>query len=130
ESCGWTAQCPHCFVPLVLHADAFSLSCHICDHTAKVPMGCPSCASADIIHKGIGTKLIETELQRLFPKATIARFDGDSAHGTTLASRYKELYSGAIDIAIGTQIIAKGLDLPHVHTVGVVQADSGLSLPD
>jgi len=130
ERCGWTAECPRCFVPLVLHADTFTLSCHICDHKSKVPMGCPNCGSGDIIHKGIGTKLIESELQRLFPKAVIARFDGDTSHGDTLASRYKELYDGTINIAIGTQIIAKGLDLPHVHTVGVVQADSGLSLPD
>jgi len=130
ENCGWTAECPRCFVPLVLHADTFVLSCHICDHRAKVPTVCPVCQSADIIHKGIGTKLIESELRRLFPKATIARFDGDTAQSETVNERYKELYDGAIDIAIGTQVVAKGLDLPKLHTVGVVQADSGLALPD
>ncbi len=130
ENCGWSAQCPRCFVPLVLHADTYTLSCHICDIKQKVPTVCPVCGSADIIHKGIGTKLIESELKRLFPKAIVARFDGDNANDETVNERYKELYSGEINIAIGTQVVAKGLDLPKLHTVGVIQADSGLALPD
>lgn len=130
ENCGWTAECPRCFVPLVLHADTYKLSCHICDHTQKVPTACPVCHAANIIHKGIGTKLIESELRRLFPKATIARFDGDNATVETVNERYKELYDGSIDIIVGTQVVAKGLDLPKLHTVGVIQADSGLVLPD
>lgn len=130
ESCGWTAECPRCFVPLVLHTDKYHLSCHICDFRSKVPTDCPVCHSADIIHKGIGTKLIESELKRLYPKAIIARFDGDNTTSETVNERYDELYSGSIDIAIGTQVVAKGLDLPKLHTVGVIQADSGLSLPD
>lgn len=130
ENCGWAAQCERCFVPLVLHADTYTLSCHICDTTTKVPTTCPVCSSAHIIHKGIGTKLIESELRKLFPKASIARFDGDNTNSETVSERYKELYEGSIDIAIGTQVVAKGLDLPKLHTVGVVQADSGLSLPD
>ena len=130
EACGWSAECPRCFVPLVLHADTFTLSCHICAHEAKVPTTCPVCHSADIIHKGIGTKLIESELQRLFPKARIARFDSNNTKEETVAARYKDLYDGTIDIAIGTQVVAKGLDLPRLHTVAVIQADSGLALPD
>jgi primosomal protein N' (replication factor Y) len=130
ENCGWSAQCPKCFVPLVLHADTYTMSCHICDTKQKVPTACPVCQSADIIHKGIGTKLIESELNKLFPKAIIARFDGDNANADTVNERYKELYSGEINIAIGTQVVAKGLDLPKLHTVGVIQADSGLALPD
>jgi len=130
ENCGWSAQCPKCYVPLVLHADTYTMSCHICDTKQKVPTACPVCHSADIIHKGIGTKLIESELNRLFPKAIIARFDGDNANADTVNERYKELYSGEINIAIGTQVVAKGLDLPKLHTVGVIQADSGLALPD
>jgi len=130
ENCGWSAQCPKCYVPLVLHADTYTMSCHICDTKQKVPTACPVCQSADIIHKGIGTKLIESELNRLFPKAIIARFDGDNTNADTVNERYKELYSGEINIAIGTQVVAKGLDLPKLHTVGVIQADSGLALPD
>lgn len=130
ETCGWSAQCPKCFVPLVLHADTYTMSCHICDTKQKVPTACPVCSSANIIHKGIGTKLIESELKRLFPKAIVARFDGDNTNAETVNERYKELYSGEINIAIGTQVVAKGLDLPKLHTVGVIQADSGLALPD
>lgn len=130
ENCGWTAECPRCFVPLVLHADTYTLSCHICSHKANVPTACPVCNEAHIVHKGVGTKLIESELHKLFPKATIARFDGDNTTNETVNERYKELYEGTIDIAIGTQVVAKGLDLPKLHTVGVIQADSGLSLPD
>jgi len=130
ENCGWTAQCPRCFVPLTLHADQYRVSCHICGFHEKVPTRCPVCQSADIIHKGIGTKLVETELSKLFPKARIARFDSDNKQDETVHSLYDALYKGEIDIAIGTQVVAKGLDLPHLRTVGVIQADSGLSLPD
>lgn len=130
ENCGWAAMCPNCFVPLVLHADTYSLSCHICGYHEKVPTNCPVCQSANIIHKGIGTKLIESELRKLFPKARIARFDSDNKTDETVNSLYEDLYKGLIDIAIGTQVVAKGLDLPKLRTVGVIQADSGLSLPD
>jgi len=130
ENCGWSAICPRCFVPYTLHADKHQLLCHICGSSDKVPTSCPECHSADIIHKGIGTKLIESELKKLFPNKIIVRFDGDSETGESVEERYKDLYSGAIDLIIGTQVIAKGLDLPKLRTVGVIQADSGLSLPD
>jgi primosomal protein N' (replication factor Y) len=130
ENCGWTAECPNCFVPLTLHSDQHLLRCHICNYQTKVPTECPVCHHVDIIHKGIGTKLIETELRKLYPHANIARFDADNDNKQTVNARYNELYSGEIDIAIGTQVVAKGLDLPHLRTVGVIQADSGLALPD
>lgn len=130
ESCGWSAMCPRCFVPYTLHADIHQLRCHICDTRERVPTSCPICQSTDIIHKGIGTKLIESEIARLFPNNKIARFDGDSDNDATVESQYQALYDGTIDIIIGTQVIAKGLDLPHLRTVSVVQADAGLSLPD
>ncbi len=128
DNCGWTAMCPNCFIPLTLHGDHYELRCHICGHHEKVPSVCPVCQHTDIIHKGIGTKLIETELRKLYPKATIARFDSDATE--SMDTLYDKLYDGSIDIAIGTQIVAKGLDLPHLRTVGVVQADSGMALPD
>ena len=106
------------------------MRCHICGLYDRIPTSCPSCQEVDIIHKGIGTKLIESELRRLFPDKTIARFDGDNAEGESIEAKYKDLYGGAIDIIIGTQVVAKGLDLPHLRTVGIVQADAGLSLPD
>lgn len=130
ESCGWSSLCPRCFVPFTLHADRHQLECHICGIRERVPTSCPVCGSTDIIHKGIGTKLIESELKKLFPKTPIARFDGDSSNEDTVEKRYQELYDGKISIIIGTQVIAKGLDLPRLRLVGVVQADAGLALPD
>lgn len=130
ESCGWTAICSRCFVPLTLHSDLHTLRCHICGLHEKIPTHCPVCKSVDIIHKGIGTKLIESELRKLFPNKNIVRFDGDSESNETIEQRYKELYDGTIDIIVGTQVVAKGLDLPHLRVVGVIQADAGLTLPD
>lgn len=130
ENCGWTAICPRCFIPFTLHADRHGLQCHICGLSERVPTSCPECSHTDIIHKGIGTKLIESELRKLFPKQTIARFDADAPADGSVDQRYKELYDGSIDLIIGTQVVAKGLDLPKLRTVGVIQADAGLSLPD
>jgi primosomal protein N' (replication factor Y) len=130
ESCGWSALCPRCFVPLTLHTDSHRLECHVCGHKESVPTSCPVCRSTDIIHKGIGTKRIESELRKLFPDARIMRFDGDTTKDNTVEKQYQALYDGTIDIIIGTQVIAKGLDLPKLRIVGVVQADAGLALPD
>jgi primosomal protein N' (replication factor Y) len=93
-------------------------------------MSCPDCHHPDIIHKGFGTKLLESELKKLFKTANIARFDGDNKKSETLDFLYNEINSGKVDILIGTQTLAKGLDLKNLATVGIVQADTGLSLPD
>ena len=130
EECGWQALCPECYLPMTLHADGYQLVCHICGHEEKVPSSCPNCHHPNIVHKGFGTKLLETELSRLFPGAKIARFDGDNKKDTNLAHLYQSVKTGEIDILIGTQTLARGLDLPHLATVGIVQADAGLALPD
>lgn len=130
RSCGWIALCPRCNVPMKLHIDNHALKCHVCNHETQIPNQCPECKSADIVHKGIGTKLIEQEVSMLFPDAKIARFDSDTDAKNKVEKMYKELYKGEIDIIIGTQSIAKGLDLPNLDTVGVIQADAGLCLPD
>lgn len=130
ENCGWQALCPHCFLPLTLHSDHYQLICHTCGYHSKVPSSCPSCGHLDVIHKGFGTKLLESELKKLFKSAKIARFDADNSKSSSLDQLYDSVKTGAIDILIGTQTIARGLDLPHLATVGVVQADAGLSLPD
>lgn len=130
ENCGWQALCPECYLPLTLHTDTYTLVCHLCGHNAKVPSGCPNCHDVGIIHKGFGTKLLESELTRLFPEAKIARFDGDNSKQDNLATLYNQVKTGEIDILIGTQTLARGLDLPHLATVGIVQADAGLTLPD
>lgn len=130
ENCGWQALCPNCYLPMTLHTDSYTLACHLCGHEEKVPKSCPECQTPGIIHKGFGTKLLESELARLFPSAKIARFDGDNKKGQDLAHLYAEVKSGAIDILIGTQTLARGLDLPHLASVGIIQADAGLALPD
>ncbi len=130
ESCGEEMVCPNCFLPLTLHADSFELKCHTCGYHEKVPVCCPKCKAPGLIHKGFGTKLLETELKRLFKNAKIQRFDADNKKGEGLEAVYEEVKNGGVDILVGTQTLAKGLDLPKLATVGVVQADAGLSLPD
>ena len=130
DKCGWQALCPNCFLPLVLHADAFQMRCHTCARNLPVPTACPECKNASIHHKGFGTKLIEDELHRLFPSAKIARFDMDTDDDLKLTKIYDEVYRGDYDIIVGTQMIAKGFDFPRLTTLGIVQADAGLSLPD
>lgn len=130
KSCGWLAECPNCHIPLTLHHDNFQLRCHSCNYSQPIPTHCPNCGSAEIEHRGIGTKLIEAELTRLFPKTVIKRFDADTPTDENVANSYDKLRDGEIDILIGTQVIAKGLNLPNLTTVGIVQADTGLFLPD
>ena len=123
-------MCPNCFLPLTLHADSYTLQCHTCDFSEKVPTVCPKCGAPGLIHKGFGTKLLEAELGKLFPSAKIRRFDADNKKGEGLETVYSEIKNGEVDILVGTQTIVKGLDLPKLATVGVVQADAGLNLPD
>lgn len=130
SNCGWSSLCETCFVPMTLHADKHQLLCHICGRSHKVPPSCPECGNPSIVFRGIGTKMIEDEVRKAFPKANIARFDADNAADQTLDKRYQEIYDGHIDIMIGTQILAKGLDVPRLSLVGVMQADNGLHLPD
>ncbi|MDR1970160.1 MAG: primosomal protein N' [Candidatus Nomurabacteria bacterium] len=130
ENCGWLSGCPRCFLPLTLHADRFELRCHICGYHEKPPIECPECDNTSIIHRGIGTKRIEEEIRKIFPGKTIRRFDGDTARGQAVQDIFSELKDGTTDIIIGTQTVAKGLDLPNLRLVGIVQADAGLALPD
>lgn len=130
ENCGYEALCPNCLLPLTLHSDLFKMVCHTCGFTTKIPTSCPECKHPDIIHKGFGTKLLEAELKRLYKNAKIIRFDTDNDKDSSLDQLYDDVKDGKYDIIIGTQTIARGLDLPKLATVGVVQADSGLSLPD
>ena len=130
RDCGYMALCPNCQIPLILHHDKFKLTCHICGYKSPVPIICPECHSSNIDHTGIGTKLIEREVKKHFPKARVARFDADSHHSETIDQIYDQLVSGEIDILIGTQVVTKGLNLPKLTTVGIIQADAGLALPD
>lgn len=128
--CGWRAVCPNCDLPMVYHGDSHKLICHTCGKVLPAKTSCPDCGNQDIEFKSAGTKAIEAELKKLFPSANIARFDSDNLKSDRLEQNYAKLKSGEIDIIIGTQMIAKGLDLPKLSTLGVVLADSSLSLPD
>lgn len=130
EDCGWQALCPTCFLPLTLHSDTYRLICHTCGYSSSVPLNCPDCHRPGVIHKGFGTKLLEAEAKKLFPSARIARFDADNTKSETLDALYSKVRNGEYDIIIGTQTLAKGLDLPLLATVGIAQADAGLNLPD
>ena len=130
DNCGEELMCPNCYLPLTLHVDTYEMRCHTCGYKSKVPLKCPACGGTGLVHKGFGTKLLENELCRLFPKARIKRFDADTKKGEGLDEIYSSVRDGGVDILVGTQTLAKGLDLPLLATVGVVQADAGLSLPD
>ena len=130
DQCGWQALCQNCLLPLVLHADKYQMRCHTCGRTYPVPTACPDCKNATIHHKGFGTKMLEEELHRLFPQARIARFDTDTESSQQLTQIYDQVHAGEYDILVGTQMIAKGFDFPKISTLGIAQADAGLSLPD
>ena len=130
EKCGWQATCPHCDIPLAYHGDSHSLRCHSCNHRQPAPSTCPSCGHPDIIYKTAGTKAIVDEAQRLFPSARIARFDTDNAKAERFEQHYEAIKAGDVDILVGTQLLAKGLDLPKLSTLGVLLADTSLYLPD
>ena len=130
EHCGYQALCPNCLLPLTLHSDSYQLICHTCGHHEPVPSTCPVCHHGSLIHKGFGTKLLESELKKLFKSAHIARFDADNTTADSLTQNFEAVKNGDINIIIGTQTIAKGLDLPLLNTVGIVQADANLNLPD
>lgn len=130
ESCGWQSICDNCHIPLVTYNDKYILKCRFCKKQTNIPKSCPDCFSVSIIHKVVGTQQIENDLKKIFPNATVSRFDGDNSKTDSLSTKYQELYDGKIDIAIGTQILAKGLDLPNLNLVGILQAENGLSLPD
>ena len=131
RDCGHSLSCPHCSVTLTYHADSLLLRCHYCDHRDQPPDECPKCRSQSVKFKGVGTQRVEEEIKKLFPSARIARMDMDT---TTRKGAHEELYQRVAtrkaDILIGTQMVAKGFDFPHVTLVGVVSADTALNLPD
>jgi len=129
--CGWVARCKDCMVTLTYHAKGSFLSCHYCNARRDVPQVCDECYFNPLIYLGIGTQKIEDYLMRSFPEHRVERMDADTTAGkgghAKILGRFA---SGEIDVLVGTQMIAKGHDYPGVTLVGVVNADTGLSLPD
>jgi len=131
RACGERVQCINCSLTLTYHKRDRRLLCHYCGYAEKVPSVCPKCASEHIYFLGLGSERVEEELHQAFPKARIARLDRDTVTGKrqyeTILNDFRE---GNYDILVGTQMIAKGHDIPNVTLVGVVSADIGLGMPD
>jgi primosomal protein N' (replication factor Y) len=135
RDCGESLSCPNCDTPLTQHFERGAatdvLLCHHCGYRRKMPARCPNCSSVQIRHYGTGTEAVEAELRKLFPDARPLRWDRDSTRGKGAHARILDLFSRhQADVLIGTQMLAKGLDLPLVTLVGMVLADVGLNLPD
>lgn len=132
RSCGYELKCPHCDVAMTYHKKTGTLKCHYCGYTQKPTGVCPVCGSLDVMYSGFGTEQVEQEVQRLFPQYRTARLDTDvvSKDRKIIQKTLDEFRAGSLDILIGTQMVAKGLNFPNVQLVGIVLADSGLLVPD
>jgi primosomal protein N' (replication factor Y) len=131
SNCGFVFRCPRCSVALTYHSVEKKLTCHRCHYSTPVPQTCPQCPSQRLRFSGIGTQRVEDEVRHLFPKARLLRWDKDVI---TKRRAHEELLrifrDHRADILIGTQMIAKGLDLPQVTLAGIISADTGLNFPD
>jgi primosomal protein N' (replication factor Y) len=131
RDCGFVMRCKRCDVSLTYHATEDNLICHHCNYRTKPPEICPNCLSKRIKFLGIGTQKVEEEVAKTFPEARVMRWDRDVTKGKRSHEKIMDKFlAHEADILIGTQMIAKGLDLPLVTLVGVINADIGLHLPD
>jgi primosomal protein N' (replication factor Y) len=131
EQCGYVAECGACSVSMTYHKRAHRLLCHICGAEQPVPEQCPDCRDPGIRYAGMGTEKIEEVLEKLCPKAVVARMDSDTMRKKDSYRKVLDRFrTGKIDILLGTQMIAKGLDFPNVTLVGVLYADMSLHVPD
>lgn len=131
RNCGHTLSCPNCSVGLNYHKDQNTCLCHYCGMSIDLPAVCPACGSSFMQQSGYGTQRVEEEVYTLFPGARIARLDLDSSGNKGVQDKIlKAMKSNTIDILIGTQMVAKGLDFPEVSLVGILDADGMLNLPD
>ncbi len=130
-SCGYVHRCAHCDVTLTFHRSDNQCRCHYCDTITAPPQKCPACSSPALNFFGLGTEKLEEEVRRKFELARVARMDSDTMRGRTAhADVLAAVRDRTVDILIGTQMIAKGLDFPNVTLVGVINADVSLNLPD
>ena len=131
RSCGHAFRCEHCSVSLTYHRSRDRMICHYCGFSQRVPTACPSCGAADgIVRKGMGTEKVADAIAERFPKARVARLDRDVASGAGIEVILGRVARREVDILVGTQMVTKGHDFPAVTLVGVLCADTGLSLPD
>ena len=131
RSCGDVMECAHCSVSMTLHRGRRRMICHHCGHTVPPPRQCARCESADVSFRGLGTEQVERIVLESLPGARVARMDVDTTGGKwSHRDILARVEAGAVDILVGTQMIAKGLDFHRVTLVGVINADIGLHLPD
>jgi primosomal protein N' (replication factor Y) len=131
RSCGYVAECPHCEISLTYHRKSLALRCHYCGYAEREPKACPDCGSPYIRHFGAGTQRVEEELGRLFPGIRVIRMDVDTTGEKGAHEKWLTLFANRqADVLLGTQMVAKGLDFPHVTLVGVISADTVLHVPD
>ena len=131
RSCGYQMKCRNCSVSLTFHKNKNSMVCHYCGYRGRPVDACPECGSMDVGYSGFGIERIEEEIQRLFPELTVRRVDTDSVRNKQrLKEILNDFHAGRIDILLGTQMVAKGLNFPGVKLVGIISADTGLQLPD
>ncbi|MDR0553629.1 MAG: primosomal protein N' [Treponema sp.] len=131
KHCGYELTCRHCSVSLTYHKARGRALCHYCGYSTTPPRACPQCGSLEANFSGFGTEMIEEEVQRTFPDLRIRRADTDSAGKKGSLKEILDMFrAGFIDILLGTQMVAKGLNFPGVRLVGVALADTGLQLPD
>ena len=130
-ACGEAVKCPHCDVSLTHHKTEEIALCHYCDYQMPVPKECPKCKFASVRFFGFGTQKLEAEVKSRFPNASVLRMDTDTMQGHGAHERaFAQFRSGEVQILLGTQMIAKGLDFPNVMLVGVINADTALHFPD
>ena len=131
RDCGESLRCPDCDLPFVFHLAGAQLRCHHCGRTAPSPETCPHCGSNRIRYFGAGTQRVEAELRTRFPHLRVSRLDSDAlAVRRGFEAIYDDLRDGRVDVLVGTQLAAKGLDLPRVVLAAVIAADVTLNLPD
>ena len=131
KECGWNPRCQKCDVSLTVHRGLRQMVCHYCGTAYNIPTKCPNCGSTELSSRGFGTERIEEELQKILPEARIARMDLDTTRSRQSYEQIlKNFESGRTDILIGTQMVTKGLDFERVSLVGILSADTMLSLPD
>lgn len=131
QACGKVIECPNCAIPMIWHAKDQMLKCHYCNHVEYFPDFCPECGSDALRNSGTGTQKIEQYIKDIFPENVIERIDSDILTRKGEHIRLLERFQRKeIDILVGTQMIAKGLDNPNVTLVGVISADASFNLPD
>ncbi|MGZ3945670.1 MAG: replication restart helicase PriA [Mucilaginibacter sp.] len=129
--CAYTPKCINCDVSLTFHKSSGKLHCHYCGYKEEAPAICPACGSTHLEYKGFGTEKVEDELSMLLPEARIARMDLDTTRSrNSLQNILNDLEEKKIDILVGTQMVAKGLDFSDVTVIGIINADSLLKYPD